>query len=151
MAFLLGMRSPCLSGPHSLLQGRMLSTRTCQLCPAHSNGREEGFVFLKFSPRDEGDGQAIRCPTGATASTGHPRERSDCSPERKTLSQREGGRGQASSLQPIWEPTLFSLFTETSVLARQQTQEEGTRWAVPGSGQEAGEPGLSLKPLSYAV
>lgn len=65
-------------------------------------------MLPKSSSRDEGDDQAGSFPTGATAPTRHPLTLS-CSPERKTCHKgREGGRGHASSLQPIWEPTLFS-------------------------------------------
>lgn len=64
-------------------------------------------MLSKSSSGDAGDDRAGRCPAGATAATHHPLTLS-CSPERKTLSQREGGRGRASATRPIWEPTLFS-------------------------------------------
>lgn len=93
-----GPPSP-LSGQHALHQH--LADPRCR------QQRAETFVLSKSSSRDAGDDRAGRCPAGATVATHHPLTLS-CSPERKTLSQREGGRGRASATQPIWEPTLFS-------------------------------------------
>lgn len=88
-----------LSGQHALHQ-RLAEPRCTQQ-------RAEAFVLSKSSSGDAGADRAGRCPAGAAAATHHPLTLS-CSPERKTLSQREGGRGRASATQPIWEPTLFS-------------------------------------------